>query len=287
MQNIDPNHPKIIVVTGATSGIGEATVLELVKESSVLILPVRNLAKGQVLKKELLDRNPYCAIDIIECDFESIDSTRDCTKQILSKYKCVDILINNAGIMESNFRLTKDQIEVHFEVNVLSQYILITELLPLLQNSHHARVINLSSDLHSRGKFQIETITEESKGLLGGIDMYSNSNLYRNMLTFYFAKEFSGTKITFNCLHPGIIKTNLNQASDNRLWKTLKRVFDLFSKSPTDGAQTTVFLALAPEVFQVTGEYWSDCKIKEASDLSRDEQLAHQLIQECQRLSGV
>jgi NAD(P)-dependent dehydrogenase (short-subunit alcohol dehydrogenase family) len=278
---------KTILITGSTSGIGKATAMELVKAASILILPVRNTSKGEELKKELLVANPSCQIDLYQCDLESIESVKTCANDIANKYEKIDILINNAGIMEPDFRLTADGIESHFQVNVLSQYIFNTILKPLVIASDQGRIINLSSQLHNNGKFELESIAIQPTGMLSGIGLYSNSNLYRNLLTIRLAKELENTKVTVNCLHPGVIKTNLGSKSSNWLWSAITPIFHLFTKPPTEGAKTSLHLALSGEVGQITGKYWSDCKLANPSQLSMGMELADQLVEKCEELTGI
>jgi retinol dehydrogenase 14 len=278
---------KTIFLTGATSGIGRATAYELVKSAAVMILPVRNLLKGETLKTELLGINPSCQIDLYECDLESIESIKNCANEVIKNYPQIDILINNAGIMEPNFRLTADGIESHFAVNVLSQFIFNTTLLPKLKASAQGRIINLSSALHSQGKFQLDTLGISPSGNMPGIGLYSNSNLYRNLLTFKLAKVLENTKVTINCIHPGVIKTNLGSGGSNKLWNFITPIFHLFTKPPSDGAKTTIHLALSEEAGLITGKYWSDSKVAKHSELSSNTELADQLTAKCHELTGV
>jgi NAD(P)-dependent dehydrogenase (short-subunit alcohol dehydrogenase family) len=282
-----PTSNKTIFITGSTSGIGRATTLELVKNASILILPVRNLTKGEALKKELLAISSDCQIDLLECNLESIKSVQKCANTIAGKYPKIDILINNAGIMEPDFRLTVDGIESHFQVNVLSQYIFNTILKSLVSKSQQGRIINLSSQLHNSGKFELESINTKPTGIMSGIGLYSNSNLYRNLLTFQLAKELQGANVTVNCLHPGVIKTNLGSNGSNMLWNCITPIFHLFTKPPTEGAKTTLHLALSDEGGQITGKYWSDSKVAKQSELSNDTELAEQLVVKCHELTKI
>jgi NAD(P)-dependent dehydrogenase (short-subunit alcohol dehydrogenase family) len=123
--------------------------------------------------------------------------------------------------------------------------------------------------------------------MLSGIGLYSNSNLYRNLLTFRLAKELENTKVTVNCLHPGVIKTNLGSKSSNWLWSAITPIFHLFTKPPTEGAKTSLHLALSSEGGNITGKYWSDCKVAQPSQLSMDMELANQLAEKCEELTRV
>ena len=270
-----------ILITGATSGIGEATALELAKNANTMILPVRNIQKGNTLKTKLIEINPSCQIDMFECDFESLESVKNCANQIVKNYKNLDILINNAGIMEADFRQTKDNLEAHFQVNVLSQYIFNQILIPLVPKG--GKIINLSSMAHLNGKFELDTISAKPSGILSGVGLYSNSNLYRNLLTVKLANE--NPNLNINCVHPGIIRTNLGSQSDNFLWKMLMPIFHFFTKPSTEGAKTSIYLALTKE--NISGKYWADCKVKTPSKLSLDTELANKLAQKCKELTNL
>jgi NAD(P)-dependent dehydrogenase (short-subunit alcohol dehydrogenase family) len=279
--------PKTILITGSTSGIGKATAEELVKSASVLILPVRNMQKGEILKSELLAISPSCQIDLFQCDLESIESTKSCAIAISTKYSIIDVLINNAGIMEPNYRLTADNIELHFQVNVLSQHIFNTILKSHLIASNQGRIINLSSALHSRGDFKLDTINTVQTGTLVGVGLYSNSNLYRNLLTFKLAKDLKNTSVTVNCLHPGVINSNLGSGGSNMIWNMLTPLFHFFTKPPSEGAKTSIHLALSEEGGQITGKYWTDCRVDKVSELSNNMELANILFAKCSELTGI
>lgn len=280
---------KVAFLTGSTSGIGRATALELVKHVSTLILPVRNLTKGQTLKRELLTINPNCQIDLYQCDLESMESMKTCANTIASKYKTIDILINNAGTFDYQCHFTKDGLESHFEINVLSQYIFNTVLKPLVLQSSQGRIINLTGLSHKAGKFNLQSIHDSNKSLksiINTIRLCSDSCLYRNLLTFKLAKDLENTKVTVNCLHPGSIKSNIGKDTATLTGKILTPIFNLFAQSATEGAKTTLYLALS-EGGQISGKYWSNSKIDEPSELSTNMDLAEQLEAKCRELTKI
>jgi short-subunit dehydrogenase len=280
---------KTVFLTGSTSGIGRAISLELVKFVSVLILPIRNMAKGEELKKELAIINSTCQIDLIECDLESIKSMKNCANLVATKYKVIDILINNAGVLDYQCRFTTDGIESHFQVNVLSQYMFNTILKPLVIASEQGRIINVSGLAEKFGKFNIDKIQVYSnkKSIFKAYSLIFDSLLYRNMLTFGLAKELKNTNVTVNCLHPGTIKTNIARDGANLGGKILNSFANLFSKSPKFGAKTTLHLALSNLVAKETGKFWTECKIAKSSDLSLNMELAYQLKTKCHELTGI
>jgi retinol dehydrogenase 14 len=281
---------KVAFLTGSTSGIGRATAQELVKHVSILILPVRNITKGQDLKQELLKINLNCKIDLYQCDLESIESMKACANTIAAKYKAIDILINNAGTFDYQCHFTNDGIESHFEVNLLSQYIFNTILKPLVLQSPQGRIINISGLSHKAGKFNLKYIQDRNKSpksVLNTISLCSDSCLYRNLLTFKLAKDFENTKVTVNCLHPGSIKTNIGNDNISLTGKIIAPIFNLFTQPAIEGAKTSLYLALSDEGGQITGKYWSNGKIDKPSELSIDMDLAEQLAAKCHELTKV
>jgi NAD(P)-dependent dehydrogenase (short-subunit alcohol dehydrogenase family) len=281
---------KVAFLTGSTSGIGRATAQELVKHVPILILPVRNIAKGQDLKQELLTINPNCQIDLYQCDLESIESMKDCANTIAIKYEAIDILINNAGTFDYQCHFTNDGIESHFEVNLLSQYIFNTILKPLVLQSIQGRIINFSGLSRKAGKFNLQYIQDRNrspKSLLNTISLCADSCLYRNLLTFKLAKDLENTKVTVNCLHPGSIKTNIGNDNISLVGKIIAPIFNLFTQPAIEGAKTSLHLALSDEGGQITGKYWSNCKIDKPSELSTNMDLAEQLVAKCQKLTKI
>jgi NAD(P)-dependent dehydrogenase (short-subunit alcohol dehydrogenase family) len=280
------SNKKIILITGATAGIGKETAIELVKDSQILILPVRSITKGESLKEELKLINNDCKIDLWECNLNSIQSMKEFSDNVLKTYPKIDILINNAGVMNVDRIITVDGFEETFQVNVISQFIFNTKFLPLLKASDQARIINLSSIGNYMGKFRLETVKAnealKSKSIREGSQMYYDSNLYRNLLTLHLAKILKETKnnnITVNALHPGAIKTDLGAQNEGFLSKILIKLFQSLTKPTKEGAKTTIYLARSEEGGKISGKYWDNCKVKEPSKASTDDTLAQKLWQ--------
>jgi retinol dehydrogenase 12 len=277
---------KIILLTGSTSGIGLSAVKELVKSTSTLILPIRNLSKGETLKTELLTINPSCKIDLYECNFSSLISVKAFVSVVLKSYDYIDVIANNAGIFNSTKNLTTDGLEETFQVNLLSQYILNTELLPLVQKSKSGRIVNLSSVGHKPGRYDKDNLQGQKldSSLVSGTKLYFNSNLYRNLITFYQAQELakSATNVTVNCMHPGAIKTGLGTQNEGADKSLILKVFGWFSKPADQGAKTLVYLCTSPEVEGISGKYWVNCKQAKPSKLSQNMEKAKELWGICQ-----
>jgi NAD(P)-dependent dehydrogenase (short-subunit alcohol dehydrogenase family) len=290
MQDYNPIKNKTILVTGSTSGIGKATVNELVLHCSILILPLRNMEKGKMLKQELQKLNPNCQINLYKCDFESIESAKSCVNLIKIDYKIIDIIINNAGILDYQCSFTNDGLEKHFEVNVLSQYIFNTTLLEQVKASQQGRIINVSGVSHKLGKFNLEHIQNKNHikpNIINAYKLIFDSCLYRNMLTFKLAKQLKNTKVTVNCLHPGAISTNIGNDGAGLFGKILNSTFNVFAQTPEQGSKTTLFLALSKEAGEINGKFWSNSKVAPPSNLSMNQELADILAGKCKELTGI
>lgn len=259
--------------------------------ASVLILPVRNLHKGESLRVDLNLINPKCQINLYECDFASLDSVKLFAQTVLKDFQYIDILANNAGIFNSSKVITKDNLDETFQVNLLSQFILNQTLLPLLEKSESGRIVNLSSLGHKPGNFDIDNLQGEKLGsnLRSGTQLYFNSNLYRNLLTFRQANELtqSSSKVTVNCMHPGAIKTGLGTQNPGAEDSIFIKLFQLFSKPAEDGAKTLVYFCLDESINGITGEYWTSCKIAKASTKSKNLEYAEQLFNRCKELTNL
>jgi len=274
---------KIFILTGSTSGIGEETAIGLAAHCDMLILPVRNMEKGEALKTRLLTISPALQIGLILCDLTSIASIKSCAKIVVEKYDHIDVLINNAGIINTTRELTADGLEETFAVNVLSQFLFNTLLLPLVQKAPQGRIINLSSLGHRMGKLDFSNIQGEKNW--SGFGAYFNSNFERNLLTSYQANQLKDTNITVNCLHPGAIQSNLGVQNKGVVANFFIKFFSRFAKPTAEGAKTTLYAALSPELTQITGAYLNNQKIGRATPASQDLATAKKFWEYCENLA--
>jgi len=263
---------KIVLITGATAGIGKETALALAKQKAHLLLPVRNMEKGRALQAEIAQKTGHRLVNLLECDLASLASVARMAAEVQSKYQRLDILINNAGVWESERKLSQDKIELTWAVNHLAPFLLTNLLLPMLKQSAPARIINVASDLH-QGEIQFDDPEFKKRYELRGLPAYRQSKLANILFTRALAKRLEGSGVMANCLMPGFIASDLFRDM-NFLMRSL---ISLVAKSPRQGAATTVYLATSDEGAQVSGEYFKDKKRASSSHQSKNMQSAERL----------
>lgn len=272
---------KIVLITGATAGIGKETAIQLAKKGAEIIFPARDTTRGEVARQEIIKQSGQQAVSCFACDLASFDSIRKFAAQVSATYAHLDVLINNAGVWPTNRTLSKDGIEMTFAVNHLAPFLLTNELLPLLKNSAAGRIVTVSSALHPRGTIDFENLEMESG--FSSMQAYSNSKLANILFTRELARRLEGTGITANCLHPGVVSTSL--ARDSNV--VMKAVFKIIGKTAAKGAATSVYLASSPEVEGITGEYFQDCALHKSASASKDMEVAARLWTVSEQMCGI
>ncbi len=238
---------KTILVTGATDGIGKQTALDLAKMQYHVIVHGRDLAKAQSVAQEIkkVAKNP--SIDFVAADFASLEQVRKMAGAVHQQYPTLDVLVNNAGLSENEYLTTHDGFEMTFGVNYLAPFLLTLLLLDLLKKDAPSRIVNVASMAHARD-LDFENLQGEKS--FHGYGQYATSKLCNILFTFELADRLRESKISVNCLHPGVIDTKL-----------LRKNFGAGMGSPvTVGSQTSVFLATSSTVEDVTGTYFVDKK---------------------------
>jgi len=253
---------KIILITGATQGIGKETAMALAKMGHTVIIHGRNEAKLQAVSNEIITATGNPGIDTIRADLFSLADTKRMTDELKSKYDRLDVLINNAGAFLNKQRETTNEgLEKTITLNLLAPFLIMQSFQDVLARSSSARIINLSSAMHRRGgKPDYDDFQSEKR--YNPARAYGLSKLYLIWITRHMAKKLkeSGiSNITVNSCHPGAVATNFGQDSDkgfinNLIFKIALRFMD----KPFDGARTSIFLAASPIVENVTGEFFDN-----------------------------
>lgn len=260
---------KTALITGANSGIGKMTAIDLAKQGYHIIMVCRNQDKAEKARKEIIEETKNEQIDIVLCDLGIMNQIHEVAKKIRDNYSKLDLLVNNAGMLpDSNRKTTEEGLEVTFAVNHLSYFLLTKELLPLLEKADSARIINVASEAHRSGEFKPDNL-QLQKGY-STYKAYGNSKLFNIMFTKSLARKVEGTGITAYSLHPGVVDTNFAADSDSLLSK-LFNLGRFFMISPEKGAETTLYLCTEPRIEHLSGQYFvkkkpAKPKIKAATD---------------------
>lgn len=253
--------PQICLITGATDGIGKVTAMELAKKCFIVILVARNSDKAEAVKREMLTSIPNAIVDYIIADLASLDQIRRLVTVFRQRYDHLDVLINNAGIVMPERVLTQDGYESAFQVNYLSQFFLTMLLLDELKKSKQGRIINLGSDIFTKGKFLPGDLQAEKS--FSPIMAYANSKLLVFLFTIELAERIQATGVTANIVQPGIVRTQMMFRATGLL-KVITLLAYPFSVSPEKGAATSVYLATSADLATVSGKYFKNSKMAKA-----------------------
>ena len=276
---------KTVVISGATNGIGKAAAIELSKENPKLLFTYRNQSLADEVLAEIKDISPNTQVQSVYCDFSDQDSIKKCTNEINDLCANIDVLINNAGVVNTSYHETGEGIENTFAVNHLGYFLFTNLLLQKLKGDDETRIVNVSSAAHSFVKeMQWEDIN--FKNNFGqGLRSYGQSKLANLLFTRYLAIKLSTDNISVNAIHPGGVNTSLG--SQNKAWysKPLRLILKPFFRSPLKGAESIIYLATKQDD-GVTGEYFVDSKIHKSSTYSKNLEEAHKLWDLSEKLVG-
>nr|XP_023886822.1 short-chain dehydrogenase TIC 32, chloroplastic-like isoform X1 [Quercus suber] len=273
------------IVTGASSGIGTETTRVLALRGVHVIMGVRNMVAGKDAKEAIIKEIPTAKVDVMELDLSSMATVRKFASDFNSSGLPLNILINNAGVMATPFMLSKDNIELQFATNHLGHFLLTNLLLENMKKTSRksrkeGRIVNVSSEAHRfsyREGIRFDKLNDKSG--YSSFAAYGQSKLSNVLHANELArtiKQYDGVEITANSLHPGAIATNLFRQSNimNGIVNSLGR---FVLKNVQQGAATTCYVALHPQVKGVSGEYFSDSNLSKASTQGRDSELAKKL----------
>jgi retinol dehydrogenase 12 len=269
---------RVVVVTGASSGIGAAAALELAARGALVVPVGHDRGRLGAIARRLGGAEP------LQADFASLAQVRRLAAELLERQPRIDVLVNNAGLVAGRRTLSEDGFELTFAVNHLAPFLLTNLLLERLRASAPARVVTTSSGAHYGGVLDLDDLNAERRW--SSWSAYSNSKLANVLFTRALARRLEDTGVVANCLHPGVIRTRLGRRAQLPVrigW----RVASLFFRSPRKGASTIVYLAVAPEAAAVSGGYFEDSRQKRPSAQAQDDDLAERLWQESERLVGL
>jgi NAD(P)-dependent dehydrogenase (short-subunit alcohol dehydrogenase family) len=270
---------KVCIVTGATSGLGLATVRQLAGLGATVIVVGRDAAKCAGVAESISSGSAAGgAVDWLVADFADQDAVRRLAAEAEERYPRIDVLVNNAGATYPKRRLTPEGVELTLAVNHLAPFLLTTLLLDRLRESAPARIVNISSVAHENARFDFDDPAME-RGYRP-FAAYGRSKLANLWFTYELARRLEGSGVTVNAVHPGLVRTALGDHSGalrRAGWRLLHVVYRKHSLAPEQGASAITHLATAPELEDVTGRYFVGRRPAESSPASRDPDAAAQL----------
>jgi NAD(P)-dependent dehydrogenase (short-subunit alcohol dehydrogenase family) len=276
---------KTCIVTGANSGIGKETALGLARLGAHVAMVCRNREKGQAALEEIRRESGSSQVDLLIADMSSQASVRALAEQIQQKYSRLEVLVNNAGGGAPKGTLCADGIEMTLATNHLGAALLTLLLLDLLKASAPSRIINVSSEAQRHARLDMNDLQFERRKF-SGFAAYGQSKLLMNAFTFELARRLAGTGVTANCLHPGVVATNIWGANPQFILKLIIAVGKPFMLNSKQGAAVSLYLATSPEVAQVSGEFFVKSKPAKSNPLSRDPKLMAEVWLWTEKMTG-
>lgn len=246
-----PLQGRVVMITGATAGIGRAAATDLARLQATLVLVGRDPQRTQATVDAIRRETGSATVTSLLADLCSMQAVRDLAAAFRREHERLHVLINNAGGVFWTRARTVDGLEMTFALNHLSPFLLTNLLLDTLKVSAPARIITVSSDAHTGGRARFGD--PQHQGRYRGYRAYSESKLDNLLFTYELARRLEGTGVTANALHPGFVATNFGHSG---MMRWLMPIAQRFAISPEEGARTIVYLAASPDVAQVSGKYF-------------------------------
>ena len=275
---------KVCLITGATNGIGEEAAKELNKMGAEIVFVARNEEKGEQLKGELKEATGKESTMIL-ANLSSQAEVKSAAEKFLSMEKPLDILLNNAGIMNRERNITEDGLEEVFSVNHLAYFTFTLMLIDKLKSTEGSRVVNVASGAHQFVK-EMNFGDLQSEKVYKPMQVYGQSKLANILFTKSLANKLADHGVTVNCLHPGFVSTGIG-SNNKGIWNILMSLARPFARKTDKGAETSVYLCSSPEVKDISGEYFVDCKIEKVSDAAKSSDQADKLWKISSELTGL
>ena len=265
---------KVCMVTGATSGIGQVTALELAKMGAIVVAIGRNPQKG-IKTVEIIKRASASeTVAFLEADLSSQQSIRELVQTFTRQYDHLHVLVNNAGAVYGKRETSVDGIEMTFALDHLGPFLLTELLLPLLKRSAPARIVTVSSRVHAIGHINFDDLQGEKR--YASFRAYGQAKLANILFTYELARRLQGTGVTANTVSPGIVATNFGISNGGPI-ALFSRATHFIARTPEQGAETSIYLASSPLVEGVSGQYFFDRTEKKSSKESYDTAIARRL----------
>ena len=275
---------KVCLITGATNGIGQESAKALNKMGAEIVFVARNEEKGNFLKQQLKNDSGRDATMII-ANLSSQAEVKRAANEFLALEKPLDILLNNAGIMNRERNETVDGLEEVFSVNHLAYFTLSLMLSEKLRQTENSRIINVASGAHQFVK-DMNFDDLQSEKTFKPLQVYGQSKLANILFTKSLSEKLLNSGVTVNCLHPGFVSTGIG-SNNKGIWNLLMFLAKPFAKRTTKGAETSIYLCSSPAVKNISGEYFVDCTVEKVSEAANDPKQAEKLWDISFELAGL
>lgn len=277
---------KLCVVTGANSGIGKETVRAFARQGAYVIMLCRNEERAEQARREIVADTGHSGLEIVLADLALQYDVRKAADQLTDQFDHIDILVNNAGFIPSRRELTPDGIEKTLAVNHLAPFLLTNLLLEHLKKAVDARVVTVSSEVHRLGARVFDPHNLQLSQGFSGMKAYGLSKLCNIMFTHELAKRTTGSAVSANCLHPGVVGTQLSEEA-GWMTKLFYTIGGPFMRSPEQGAQTSIYLATSKEVQSISGKYFKNCRQVEPASIAFEDAQTETLWEISEQLTGL
>jgi NAD(P)-dependent dehydrogenase (short-subunit alcohol dehydrogenase family) len=294
--SLDSMAGRVCLVTGAGGGMGQVIVTELARRGATVVLVCRRMQAARLLRDQVTAATGNTDVHAMAADLSDQRAIRELAAAFSERHTRLHVLVNNAGAHFHDRRLSVDGIELHLAVNHLSWFMLTNLLLDRLLAGAPARVVNVASDaitdtrtyrIGPRRMAAIDLDDLQSERAYRPMQAYGNAKLAMVMCGYALARRLSGTGVTVNALHPGIVATGIIADSVPRALKPIAALARPFLLTPAQGARTAVHLATSPEVADVSGAFFADLRPRRTPEPSYDTAVQERLWQASAVLTGL
>jgi NAD(P)-dependent dehydrogenase (short-subunit alcohol dehydrogenase family) len=275
---------KVVVITGATSGIGEVAADRLAQKGARVVFVARDRGRGDEMRKHLRAIAGHADHSVHYADLSRLSEAKRVAETIAVTEPQIDVLINNAGALFTHRQLTGDGLERTFALNHMSYFIVTNLLLDRLRATPGARIVSTASDAHKGRRLRLNDLQSE-RGY-SGFAVYGRTKLMNILFTRELARRLAGTGVTANCLHPGFVATRFGDHSGGFM-SVAVRIAKNFAIAPEQGAETIIYLASSPAVDGKTGGYYYRCNLDTPSRAAQNDADAARLWEVSAKISGV
>jgi retinol dehydrogenase 12 len=275
-----------VIITGGNAGIGLATAIGLAKKGANVFIVCRDKSKAESAVEEINAKSSNLKVSYFLADLSAQKSIRNLADEIKKNIPIIDVLINNAGGVFPEFKRSKDGLEMTIATNHFAYFLLTNLLLENIKKSDYARIINVASDSHYKGKIDFDSFSENKGYFI--LKAYEQSKLANVLFTNELAKRLQQTHVTVNSLHPGFVKTAIGakgtQWYAGLIWSLITNIGAI---SVEDGAKTSIFLASSEKAKGISGIYFDKCKQKTAVALAYNDSLQSELWRVSEQLCPI